>query len=350
MIKKMAATAQPRQTRVINSSHHAEQKPLSLRPLLPQAREAVAQLIELHIGADWRISHKFDARKDGRLLGSDTCYAWLREGRERPGLLVLSGADEPAVFWDMDRDEPNALRIQIPFGFTRRGPSIFVATLLRGERRLILEDLWCNAGASLMSATFSARWRALNGAFDALSAQQLYLGMDLVLTKPLSLEQFAATAEPGTIWDFQPEAAGRKRLYYVIPGVRVGPSAGAQSREAAAKAHLSATTPQVNKNVLKRTTQFLTVRIAKVKIDPTTPLPDSYVLESGDGETVGRVCVSRLEQSKELRQKFKETPDGFPVEVAWHTNFKKYEITKYLPADSPLSAADAFHEIQDGAV
>ncbi len=345
MIKKMADTAQPRQTRVINSSHHAEQKPLSLRPLLPQAREAVAQLIERHIGADWRISHKCDIRKDGRLLAADTCYAWLREGRERPGILILSGADEPAVFWDMDRDEPNALRFQIPFGFTRRGPSVFVATLLRGERRLILEDIWCDAGKSMMSAPFSARWRALNTAYQSLSAQQLYLGMDLVLTKPMSLEEFARTAEPGTIWDFQPEAAGRKRLYYVIPGVRVGPSAGAQSREAAAKAHLSATTPQVNKNVLKRTTQFLTVRIAKIKPDPSTTLPDSYVLESGDGHIVGRLCVTRMDQSKELRQKIKEAPDGFPAEVAWHTNFKKYEITKILPADSPLSAADAFHEI-----
>lgn len=345
MTSKMADTAQPRQTRVINSSHHAEQKPLSLRPLLPQAREAVAQLIERHIGADWRISHRFDFRKDSRALAGDHYYAWLREGRERPGVLIVSSADEPAVFWDMDRDEPSALRIQIPFGFARRGPSIFVATLLRGERRLILEDLWCNAGASLISAPFSARWRALTGAYKELSAQQLYLGMDLVLTEPVSLEEFARRAEPGTIWDFQPEAGGRKRLYYVIPGVRVGPSAGALSREAATKAHLSAVTPQVNKNVLKRTTQFLTVRIAKIKVDPTSSLPDSYVLESADGATVGRLCVTRMDQSKELRQKFKEMPDGFPAEVGWHTNFKKYEIMKILPTDSPLSAADAFHEL-----
>ena len=118
----MATTAQPRQQRTISSSHHVEQKPLSLRPLAPQAREAVASLVEGIIGADWRVSHRMDIRKDGRALGSETYYAWKRDGRERPGVLVLSSADEPAVFWDMDRDEPNAIRMQIPFGFTRPGP------------------------------------------------------------------------------------------------------------------------------------------------------------------------------------------------------------------------------------
>jgi hypothetical protein len=339
----MATTAQPRQTRTISSSHHAEQKPLSLRPLAPQAREAVASVVEGAIGTNWHVSHRMDTQKDGRALSSETFYAWRREGRERPGILALLDGDEPAVFWDMDRDEPNALRMQIPYGFTRAGPTLFVATLLRGERRLILEDIWMDAGKTMKSLPFSARWAALQRAYGALSAQQLYLGFDLVTVDPRPMQEFLTAAEPGTIWDFQPEGAGRKRLYYIVPGARVGMSAGAQARAAEARAHISMPAA-VNKNVLKRTAQVLTIRIARLRQDPATTLPDSYVLEAADGVVVGKPTVTRMAQSKELRAALAAAPDGFPVEVGWHTDFKKYEVLRILPADSPLTSAGAFFE------
>jgi len=51
-----------------------------------------------------------------------------------------------------------------------------------------------------------------------------------------------------------------------------------------------------------------------------------------------------LAQSQELRAKFAATPGGFPVEVAWHSDFKKYEIIKALPEGTPLTSASAFFE------
>ena len=292
-----ASTAQPRQTRCINSSSHGAQAPLSLRPVLPQVREAVAKQVEELLGTEWRISHRFNEAKDGRNFKYDTMYAWKREGRERPGLLILGAGDQPAIFWDMDRDEPCALRFQVPFGFLRQGYAAFPATLLRGERRLILEDIWVRDGRKLDTLPFSARWRQLVACY----------------------EQFTA---------------------------RVGPSAGAQARQADATAHIKLP-PTVTKNVLKKTTALLTARHAMVRTDKTTTLPDSYVLESAEGTLIGRACVTKLSQSQELRAKFAAQPDGFPVEVAWHSDFKKYEIVKALPEGTPLTSASSFFEVDN---
>ena len=131
-----AATAQPRQTRCINSSTHGEQGPLSLRPVLPQVREAVARDVEGLLGTEWRISHRFNEAKDGPTLRSETLYAWKREGRERPGLLMLGAGGQPAIYWDMDRDEPSALRFQIPFGFLREGYAAHLGRCLGAWRSL----------------------------------------------------------------------------------------------------------------------------------------------------------------------------------------------------------------------
>lgn len=340
-----ATTAQPRQTRCINSSTHGEQGPLSLRPVLPQVREAVARDVEGLLGTEWRISHRFNEAKDGPVLRSETLYAWKREGRERPGLLILGAAGQPAIYWDMDRDEPSALRFQIPFGFLREGYAAFVTTLLRGERRLILEDVWVLGGRSLMSRPFSYRWQQLVACYKQFTAQQLFLGFDLALIEPIPLQTWAASgaAEPGTIWDFQPEAGGRKRIYYVVPGARVGPSAGAQARQVEAHQHIKLP-PTVEKHALKKTTQLLTARHALLCADKTTTLPDAYMLEAADGAVIGRACVPRLAQSQELRQKLVACPNGFPVEVAWHSDFKKYEIVKILPIGSQLTSASAFFE------
>jgi hypothetical protein len=68
------------------------------------------------------------------------------------------------------------------------------------------------------------------------------------------------------------------------------------------------------------------------------------MLEAADGAAIGRACVPRLAQSQELRQKLSACPHGFPVEVAWHSDFKKYEIVKILPAGSQLTSASVFFE------
>ena len=337
--------SQPRQDKSIKSSSHSASKPLTLRPLVPEAREAVARQVEKLLGADWRISHRLVMSRDSKSLATDTFYAWQREGRERPGIFILSDSDTPAVYWDMDRDQPNILRFQVPFGFLRKGPWIFSATLLRGERRLIFEDVFVADGANLLkTSSYSERWVRLQQAFTAFSSQQLFLGYTIVTVNPLSLDQILTVPpEPGTIWDFQPDVPGRLRLYWICPGARVGPSAGAQARAAEATAHLKLP-PEVNKNVLKRSSAIPTIRVALISVDKATSLPDSYVLHSGDAAELGRASVSKLEQSKMLRAAM---PEKMPVEVVWNTNFNKYEVMRLLPDDTPAMPASSFYEIAD---
>jgi hypothetical protein len=344
----MAATAQPRQDRSIKSSSHVASKPLTLRPLVPEAREAVAKCVENLLGSDWRISHRLIVERDKKSLTTEPYCVWKREGRERPGLFILQGPDQPAVYWDMDRDQPDALRFQIPFGFLRGGTWIFSATLLRGERRLVLEDVFVADGVKLLgSAPYSDRYSRLSTAFTAFTSQQLFLGFTLVLVEPLSLKYIIDhPPEPGTIWDFQPEVSTRLRLYWICPGARIGLSAGAKARAAEATSHLKLP-PEVNKNVLKRGTAIPTIRVAFAAPDRASPLPDNYVLTTSDNMLLGRASVSKLDQSIVLRNCLckPESPAYVPVEIVWNTGFNKYEIMRVLPADTPAMAYSSFYEI-----
>jgi hypothetical protein len=345
----MSLTAQPRQDRSIKSSSHAVQKQLTLRPLVSEAREAVAKQIEHFLGSNWRISHRLILSRDSKSLENDTYYAWKREGRERPGLLLFQSENEPVVFWDMDKDQPSAIRFQIPFGFLRKGPFLFSATLLRGERRLIFEDALVADGVKLFGAVpYSQRWRAVHDAYSTFSSQQ-FLGLALSIVEPVSLAHILSVPpEPGTLWEFQPETPARLRLYWICPGARVGLSAGAQARAAEAVAHLKLP-PEVNKNILKRVSTVPTIRVAFAGVDRSLNLPDNYLLTSSEGASIGRASVSKLKQSLILRDAFAapDAPPRIPVEVAWNIGFNKYEIMRLLPVDTPVMSKSNFYEISD---
>ena len=331
----------------IINSHQREQKKLSLRPLQSETREVVSNLIESLIGADWRASHRFDIQKDAKYLERNTYYVYKREGRERPGLLLVYSADQPAVFWDMDRDEPSAIRLQIPFGFLKNGPSLFSVTLLKGESRLIMEDVWVLYGKKWQDKAFSDRWVELQHVFKEFSVQQMFLGFDLTLVQPMSLQEFIeCNPEPGSLWDFQPEAPNHKRLYWMCPGVKLNKSAGQVAREEEANVAtlVAKMPPSINKNILKRTGEILEMRSALVKAHPSG-LPDTYILESSDNKIIGNACVTKLQQSREIKEKIRATTTkSLKGEVVWHNGFNKYEIIKILPDDTPLSSSTAFFE------
>ena len=337
------------QNAAITNSHGREQRKMAVRPLQSETREVVSNLIESLIGHDWRSSHRFDLIKDGPLLQRDAYYVYKREGRERPGLLLLYSADQPAVFWDMDKDEPNSVRLQIPFGFLKSGPSLFSVTLLKAEGRLIFEDVWVLHGKKLLgSLLYSQRWANLQEVYKQFSSQQLFLGYDIVTVEPMSLQEFIEeTPEPGSIWDFQPEAAGRKRLYWMCPGVKLDKSAGAVAREkAAAVAIISPLQQQqqqqqprivaVNKNALKRPMEVHNRRTACLKVHPSG-FPDT--------KSIGVACISKIQQSREIKEALTASlTKAIVVDVVWHTGFNKYQIESLLPVETPLSPYSSFHE------
>ena len=329
----------------LSNSHMRVSKSITLRPLESETREVVSDMIDKIIGSDWRASHRFDLRKDGKYLETNEYYVYKRQGRERPGLLLIYSSENPAVYWDMDKDEPSSIRLQIPFGFLQNGPSLYSATLLKAESILLIEDLWVSYGKNMRSFAFSERWSELLEHFKELSLQQLLLGFTLKMVEPISLNEFISSEpDPGSIWDFQPELGNHKRLYWMCPGVKIDKSKGSQLREQE-KTSLLKLPPTINKNVLKRTSDIISSRCARVKPHPSG-FPDIYILESSDNKNIGNACITKLQQSVDIKEAISKSQNKtINAEVAWHIGFNKYEIIRILPNDTPLSSMTAFYEI-----
>ncbi len=367
----MAATA------VITNSMPRLAPPVQLHPLETRSREEVAAVIESIIGTNWRVSHHLNPQKDAQLMSSVPIYVWQRQGRNRAGLLLLR-TGQPAVYWNTEKDEPSTIKLQVPATLTFKGPVLLVATLSRLERLLTIEDIWGYEGKNLLGAEqYSTRWNTLQVVFDALNKQQYFLGADLRLVEPLSFEQFLGRCDEhpdeGTVWEFQPDVPGRRRLVWMIPGrggirsaipafrkqdaniktaatLGLGDDAIAKEllssmdlkrSEAQMPQHTARLKPTTQPQPKIHTTKFAMQRCALLRRDTATALPDSYILWAADDVELGRICVPRMAQSQELRKAF-TTADELYVDVKWNSNFEKFEVAQVLPKNSPLSPADAF--------
>jgi hypothetical protein len=360
----------------INSTEPKLPPPIQLRPLETESREAVAQMVEGFLGTNWRISHHLNAQKDAQLMSSVPIYVWQRQGRNRAGLLILQ-AGQPAIYWNQAQDQPFTLKLQVPATFTHNGPWILVATLSKTERLLTLEDTWVADGKALLaSRRYSERWQQTQQAFAALKDQQYFLGCELRLVEPISFSKFltvcdeapafvANSAEQnerqqGTVWEFQPDVPLRRRLVWQIPGSGPRQSNAPPLKRSVVREDIGASfiplvrcTGSAPKHTAKtkyttqpqpriHVQQIPQLRVARITRDP--PMPDSYLLESADG-TIGRPCVSRLAQSMELRREV--ASDSRIVEITWNSRFKKYEVVRFLPADTALSTMDTFGEMRE---
>jgi hypothetical protein len=69
-------------------------------------------------------------------------------------------------------------------------------------------------------------------------------------------------------------------------------------------------------------------------------LPDAYTLEAGDGKHIGIAAVATMTLSQQLRAH--PTATGIKVEVVWNEEFHKYQITKLLADEVPISGSSFF--------
>ncbi len=88
-------------------------------------------------------------------------------------------------------------------------------------------------------------------------------------------------------------------------------------------------------------------------------LPDIYQLQSQEGEVLGLAALSTVEHSRALRDAFvkdskdskeakeveQEAVEGVPVEVVWNESFKKYQVVRILPANTPITPHSFFYHI-----
>jgi hypothetical protein len=344
-------------------------------------RDKIARDTEQYIGTNWRISHHLNVEKDAQIMSTVPIFVWQRQGRNRAGLLILR-ADQPAIYWNTEQDQPYTIKLQVPATLTHKGTCILVATMSRVERLLTVEDIWAFEGTNLLKTCgYSERWPILEKVFYELNRQQYFLGADLQLIEPLSFNQFIETIsdrpEDGSVWEFQPDVPLRRRLVWMLGSARSTASIGQNPAKDSFKTaqrvsvgqsaddeiadkiltnmQLQRSRGQIPTHVgaLKPTTQpqprihKLTIemqRCALLKPDKSTAMPDSYQLEADGGAKLGRICVPRLQQSHELKKAF-TTCDELRVDVKWNTTFKKYEVSKILPAGTPLSPVTVFSDV-----
>lgn len=357
------------------------QKSIQLTAIETQKeREQIARDTEQYIGTNWRISHHLNAEKDAQIMSTVPIFVWQRQGRNRAGLLILR-ANQPAIYWNTEQDQPYTLKLQVPATLTHKGTCILVATLSRVERLLTVEDVWAFENTNLLkTAKYSERWPILEKIFYELNRQQYFLGADLQLIEPLSFNQFIETIserpEEGSVWEFQPDVPLRRRLVWMKGSkshvAQLGQNPAKDTFKTAQRISVSESADDIiadkiltnmqlqrsrgqmptHVGVLKPTTQpqprvhKLTIdmqRCALLRLDTTTMMPDSYQLEADGDIKLGRICVPRLQQSHELKKAFSVASE-LCVDVKWNATFKKYEVTKLLPAGTPLSPASMFSD------
>jgi len=66
--------------------------------------------------------------------------------------------------------------------------------------------------------------------------------------------------------------------------------------------------------------------VARIRKDPTSRIPDTYRLESLQGEALGLAAIRSLAMSKQLREAFQVATDSLVVDVQWYEPFHKYEV------------------------
>lgn len=83
-------------------------------------------------------------------------------------------------------------------------------------------------------------------------------------------------------------------------------------------------------------------------------LPDIYQLQSQEGDVLGWAALSTAEHSRALRDAFlsekeskeeEEPVEGVPVEVVWNESFKKYQVVRILPPNTPITPHSFFYHI-----
>ena len=259
---------------------------------------------------------------------------------EREKLLVWPKFDRrPACFlfflegfapcmWDPSRQEGLTFRWILPPGFcsgdgsaVTSGATVCLANLLKGESVLQIEDVLVYEGRDLWSTLpFSERWTQLRHLWNRLPAEQPLLAVKPRIVEPITLDDWEQNYDASLSWIIQPEAARSQRFYWwdsVTP-----------KKESTFRAPALVRAPEIQVQIC-----------ALAKPYTKLGLPDAYQLEAGDGSFIGIASIATLALSRELRGHSESK-----VEVTWNEEFRKYQITKLLSSEIPISAASFFRK------
>jgi hypothetical protein len=261
-----------------------------------------------------------------------TIWVWPKFDKRPVGFLIFM-EDFPPCIWYPDRQEGMTFRWVLPPLFCEKGPIVCLANLLPSESVLQIEDLLIDQGKPIWSTlTFSKRWEKLSELWNRIPTEQPLLAFTPRIVTPICLEDWPHHYDFAIYWIIQPDHAGQSRWFWKDV-VTVHES-------------LSYVAPQ-----LKRNTEVMSTLCAYCSPYTKMVLPDIYSLQSQEGGNLGLASISTLDLSQSLRSHFSSSSpsQGIPVEVSWNDSFKKYQIVKILPTDTPITTQSFFHHIQSSA-
>jgi hypothetical protein len=277
-------------------------------PIEQALLETAKQFLESY-QFDLRIRQHLHEDKLEQSIGKHKYYILGNEQKYEPGyILVMKG--HPVIFLQGRLQYGFALRLRLHSSlYTNQ--AIFVGTLDTIQASLRLEDILLYEGRSLIQEPFSKRYATLQTFFQTAFVQDTRLsGITVTLAElfPLcKLKSLVDSAQYNTI-EFVPEQAGRRRLFFQVPGANVS----------VISKPVSSLKPIPTVAPIRK--EERTVALAfKIK-----GLPDTYELKDEEGGALGKAAVQTAELSQLLRQSIGQ--EGKQVKVQWYEEFERFKI------------------------
>lgn len=260
-------------------------------------------------------------------FSSQAVWVWPKFDKRPVGYLIFLEGFAPCI-WYPDRQEGMTFRWLLPPTFCEKGPTVCLANILAGESLLQIEDIVIYQGANLWSSSpFSQRWNILREFWISLPADQPLLAFQPRIVKPMTIEEWELAYDPSIYWIIQPDHCRQPRWYWkdvvTVPAHKPVPYVAPK---------------------LKRDNDLIVSLYAICTPYTKLALPDTYSLTSQEGNVLGIASVATIQMSTQLREQFtQEKKPYLIVEVNWNEAFRKYQITRIMPSDTPTTPYSFFH-------
>jgi len=322
---------------------------------------------ELGPESQFRFSNQVDSKKLGVLRHAQLMLA-KRPGGLRPGYLCFYPPLKVAIFVEdaeHRRDQENIkpprtaiLRMRHSPSIYNSGGSVFAATINVPDSTLWIEDILMLNGEKLWAnQPFSKRWQTLKTWFENDWSEDANLQRGLIIKprQPQPLTTFGS--EPGDVWEFIPEEAGRRRLIWKDKRlVKVEIPSYPQKEKTKKVTHSNNYNQKPQENTFKVTekmaapmqvgildTYFPTLQNESdgslIAVAKKETGPDVYSLYSAESKPLGLAVIRKMVISLAMRKYCQDEPTR--VRVEWCPNFTRWEILD-VNVNRTVSSSAAF--------
>lgn len=291
----------------------------------------------------FRFSNQLDSKKLNVLRHAQMMLT-KRPGSSRTGYLCFYPPLKVAIFIEDAEHRKNQevvrpprtaiIRMRHSPAIYNSGGSVFAATMNVSDSTLWIEDVLVYEGQQLLnSQPFSKRWSIIKSWFENDWTEDVNLQRGLIIKPqvPRPLDSFSS--EPGDVWEFIPEDAGRKRMMWKDKRLtKVILPSYPQKEKPAKKPFIQRPVEQPVKEEpvvqvgildsyfpsLPQENDGSLIALAKKETGP-----DVYGLYSSESTPLGLAVIRKMALSLAMRTHCQEKTR---VRVIWNTSFERWEI------------------------